>query len=99
MQTFITGQKNVTTSGTPVQLGKNPVPDGIALVIKAKVGNAGNITIGYSSVSALNTGSDFFSLTAGQSLAVDVDNLNDIWLDCTVSGDGVEYVFERQFSS
>ena len=88
----------MTVSGTPERLGTNPVPDGVNLVIKAKAGNAGTVTIGHDSAHANHDGTGYFSLAANQSLGIDVDNLNDVWIDATVTGDGVEYVFERQLS-
>ena len=71
------------------------VPDGIGVTIKAKNANSGNITIGYSSASALNTGTGWFSMDNNESVGLQVENINNIWLDCTVSGEGVEVLFEK----
>jgi hypothetical protein len=98
MQTFITGQKVVTTSGTPVRLGYRKLSNAAPLLIKAKAGNTGTITVGSSSAAALNTGDDFYSLSAGEGMTLLVDDLNDVWLDATVSGEGVEYATELQFA-
>ena len=51
---IISFQKNVTTSGTPVQLTTNVVPDGVSVVVKAKKANTGDIAVGGSSAQALN---------------------------------------------
>jgi len=92
---FVTGQQNVTTSGTPVQLTDLVIPAGILILIKAKNGNTGTVTIGNSSANALNTGIAFFALAAGQSVLLQLQNLNRIWIDSTVSGNGIEYLFEQ----
>lgn len=89
-----TFQKDVTTSGTPVQLTAANVPEGVAIVVKAKRANTGVITVGDSSANALNTGTDHFALQAGQSISLQVTNTDVIWIDSTVSGEGVEVVFE-----
>ncbi|MDP2654889.1 MAG: hypothetical protein Q8Q08_12785 [Candidatus Omnitrophota bacterium] len=94
MQTFKTGQKTVTVSGTPEQLGSGKVPS--ELVIKALAANTGTICVGYSSATAQKASGDFFPLAAGESLALATDNLDDIWLDVMVSSDGVAYAHEVQ---
>lgn len=73
------------------------VEDGVGVVIKAKAANTGVISIGPTSAKALNTNTSYFSnyrLSAGQSLTLQVKNLNSIWMDAAVSGEGVEVVFE-----
>lgn len=90
-----TGQQNVTTSGTPVQLSDVDIPAGVLVTIKAKSANTGRITLGSSSANALNTGTSFFSLGSNDATVLQVDNLNRIWIDATVSGEGIEYLFER----
>lgn len=71
------------------------VPDGVSVNIKAKNANTGNITVGYSSATALNTGTGWMSLDANESIGVQVENISNIWLDCTVSGEGIEVWFEK----
>lgn len=91
---FATFQKNVTVSGTPVQLDTTIVDDGVSFVVKAKRANTGVITVGNSSANALNTGTGHFALQAGQSIELQVTNTNLVWIDSTVSGEGVEVVLE-----
>ena len=91
---FTTFQKNVTTSGTPVQLDSNAVPDGVSVVIKAKRGNTGVITVGNSSANSLNTGTTHFALQNDQSVSYQIQNSNLFWIDATVSVEGVEVTFE-----
>ena len=71
------------------------VPDGISVNIKAKNANTGNITVGYSSATALNIGTGWVSLDSNESIGLQVDNINRIWLDATVTGEGVEVWFEK----
>jgi len=98
MQTFITGQKVVAASGTPVRLGSRKLSNVAPLIVKAKPGNTGTVTIGNSSATADHDGDGFYSLTAGEGITLTVDDLNDVWLDATVNGDGVEYATELQFA-
>jgi len=73
------------------------VEDGVGVVLKAKAANTGVITVGSTSAKALNTNTEYFSnwrLSAGQSITLQVKNLNSIWLDATVSGEGIEVLME-----
>jgi hypothetical protein len=74
-----------------------PVSDGVGVVVKAKAANTGVITIGSTSAKALNTNSSYYSnvrLSASQAVTLQVKNLNSIWIDATVSSEGVEVLFE-----
>ena len=75
------------------------VPDGISVNIKAKNANTGNITVGYSSATALNTGTGWMSLDNNESVGTQVQNTDAIWLDATVSGEGVEVWFEKNLQA
>lgn len=90
-----TGQKTVAVSGTPEQLSSNLlIPSNITIKIKALLSNTGTITVGYTSATALHTGSGFYSLLPSESIELCVSNANLIWLDATVSGEGVEFIVE-----
>jgi len=75
------------------------VPDGISVNIKAKSANTGNITVGYSSATALNTGTGWVSLDNNESIGLQVESISSIWLDATVSGEGVEVWFEKNLQA
>lgn len=91
--TLRTFQATVASSGTPVQLESNGVENDQSVLVKAKSGNTGTITVGYSSATALNSGTSHFKLAANEALEVmGIDDSNDIWIDTTNSGDGVEVV-------
>lgn len=89
-----TFQQNITASGTPEQLTSYTVPEGIGIVVKAKSTNTGTITIGGSSAQALNSGTSYFPLSAGQSVVYQVSDTKHIWFDGTVTGEGVEVTLE-----
>lgn len=89
-----TGQKNVTTSGTPVKIDKIDLEGKQEVAVKAKNSNTGTISVGFSSASALKTSTSHFKLAAGDTVRVVVDDLDEIWIDATVSGEGVEWILD-----
>ena len=84
---------------TVVLTAPKTVPDGISVNIKAKNANTGNITVGYSSATALNTGTGWMSLDNNESIGIQVQNIDALWLDATVSGEGVEVWFEKNLQA
>lgn len=87
-------------AGATVKLtAPKSVPDGVSINIKAKNANTGNITVGYSSATALNTGTGWVSLDNNESIGVQVQSTDVIWLDATVSGEGVEVWFEKNLQA
>lgn len=89
---FYTNQKNVTTSGTPVQLPDQSVDPNQSVAVRAKSINTGTICVGYSSATALNTDANHVKLAANEQVEVSVRNTNQIWIDSTVNGEGVEII-------
>jgi hypothetical protein len=73
------------------------IPDGVAVTIKAKEGNTGIIHIADSAAKALNTSGGSFTLTHNESVGLQVNNINQIYIDATVSGEGVEVILERNY--
>ena len=90
---FVTGQKDVTTAGTAEQLPDVEIPNGFAVVIKAKSTNTGRIYIGNSKANAEDH-SVAFSLGANEWVELKITNLNLVWIDADVDGEGVEYIVE-----
>ena len=84
---------------TVVLTASKHLPDGVSVNIKAMSANTGDITMGYSSATALNTGTGSFRLDANESLSMQVSDINSIWLDVTVSGEGVEVSFEKNIQA
>lgn len=88
-------QKNVVVSGTPEQLaGSVEVESGLPVVVKAKKANTGSISVGDSSSDAQKASTVNFTLANNEAVEVRVENLNEIWIDATVNGEGVEVLFE-----
>ena len=84
--TSIQGSKNTVTAGTRVQLATDQACR--AVFIKALRLNAGYVYVGTSAVSSTAFGND---LAANEGWAVEVANLNQLWIDTSVSGEGVTY--------
>ncbi len=80
------GHKTVTTAGTQVQLSAQACK---AVSLKALAANTGFIYVGDSNVDS-STG---YELDAGDVLDLAVDNLNRIWLDASVSGEGISFLW------
>ena len=82
-------------AGTVTITAPKTVPDGVSVNIKTARGNTGDITVGYSSATALNTATGCVILDANESIGVQVPSTDAIWLDTTVSGEGVQVWFEK----
>jgi len=80
------GIVNVTTAGTRVQLPNLPCRE---VTIIAKRTNTGYIYVGGSNVSSTSYGVE---LAAKDSITLVVNNANLIWIDASVSGEGITYV-------
>lgn len=86
------GRKTVTTAGTPVQVTEASCQ---SIAVQALQSNTGVIAVGgdntvRAAVGSTQTG---FVLSAGASVSIDVDDTADVWIDSTVNGEGVTYVF------
>lgn len=86
------GRKIVTAAATRQTLVDSSTPAKL-VIITAETDNTGVIAVGGSTVVALLATRTGTPLLAGDSLLLDVDDLIDIYLDSTVSGDGVTYVY------
>lgn len=86
------GRKVVTTAGTPVALASSTPAKGVQ--ITAETDNTGTIVVGSSTVVATLATRRGTPLGPGDSLHLRVDNLADVYLDSTVSGDGVTFTAE-----
>lgn len=83
-------------SGATVKItAPKTVPDGVGVTLKAKYFNTGTIYIADSSEKALNTAGGGFTLRTNESVGLQVDNISDIWIDASVSGEGVEVIYEK----
>ena len=94
---FSTGVKTVTSAGTAEQLSSTsvPVPDGFKIILVALPGNTGDIYFGNSQTNAQSTSARFDKLEAGDSIALQLTNLNLIWIDSSVDGEGASWYVEQ----
>lgn len=86
------GRKVVTTAGTRVQLSTVAVKCR-SVSITAETDNTGVMTVGGSTVIAALATREGIPLAAGATTTLDINNLSVIYLDTTVSGDGVTYAY------
>ena len=89
--TLAGGIKNVSATGTAEVLASSTACKRV--LIKASLDNTGNVFVGGSDVD--KTSENGFPLDAGEVWIGTVDNLADIWIDVTVSGEGVSFSFEN----
>jgi hypothetical protein len=89
--TVTDGRKVVTTAGTRVALASSTACKEV--VITAETDNTGIVAVGAAGtvIAALATRTGI-PLNAGDSIVLQTDNLADIGLDSTVSGDGVTFM-------
>ena len=86
------GVKNVAAAATAEALASTTPSQSV--VITAKTTNVGEIVVGGSTVVALSGGTRRGTpLAAGDSIKIDIDNLSKIFLDSTVSGEGVTFTY------
>ena len=85
------GRKVVTTAGTRVALASSTACKEV--VITAETDNTGIVAVGAAGtvIAALATRTGI-PLNAGDSIVLQTDNLADVGLDSTVSGDGVTFM-------
>ena len=86
---LLSGRTTVTTAGTAVVLGGQGAMS--MVLITAETNNTGVIAVGSSTVvasEATRTGTPLF---AGESVQIEVPSLTEVYIDSTVSTDGVTY--------
>lgn len=85
------GSRTVAAAGTDVQLSATSVPCRW-VTIEAYRSNTGIIAIGGSGVDAAAAGSGG-TIAAGEPARVDISDLTNVYIDATVSGEGVRYTY------
>lgn len=91
-EAILHGQKNVTTAGTAEALVSSSTPCEWVTVV-AKRTNTGRVYVGGASVPNDDTGGAY--LSAGDSIDIDVTNLIKLYINSTVNGEGVTYIYSR----
>lgn len=85
--TSILHNQRTTTTGSRLQLSTTSAPIK-SVTVKALSGNTQPVFVGSSTVNAANG----FTLAANESVSMDISNLNLIYFDVTVNGEGVTYL-------
>lgn len=86
------GSKNVAAAATREQLSATSVPCA-GVMITARETNQGTVVVGGSTVVAALATRRGHPLRARESVFIGVNDLNKVYLDVTVSGEGVVFVF------
>lgn len=86
LSSVTTGQKTVTTAGTQVVLAASTSCSGVT--IRALTANTGIIYVGDSSVDSTNG----FQINATQEVFVKIDDINKVYIDSSVNGEGVSWI-------
>jgi len=84
------GKKIISTAGTRETLVSSSTPCKEVLIM-ALPGNTGEIWVGDSNVSAANKIG--IVLYKNDAVSIQIDNLQKIYLDATVNGEGVSYIY------
>lgn len=85
------GVKTITSAGTDEALASSTACKKV--VIQAQTDNTGWIAVGASGVDATEATGTGVLLGAGDSFELEIDNLSDVYIDATVSGEGVRYTY------
>lgn len=85
------GRKTVASAGTAEALAASTACKSVTFT--ALLSNTGTVVVGGSTVVASAGTRRGVPLNAGDSLSIDVSNLNAIYLDVTVNGEGVSYAY------
>jgi len=94
-QTFDVGSATIASAGTAQQLTAQRVPQGHWLIVHAHPGNSGN-NGGYLYIGKTQAIAEahLFTLDAGDSVRLAIDNVSDVWVDASDNGLIVEWLTE-----
>jgi len=84
------GTRTVTTAGTAVQLTAASTPCK-SVLIQGDIDNTGTIFVGGSDVDSTTQNGN--ALDSSVLVAIEIDNLNKIYIDATVSGEKVGFIY------
>lgn len=85
------GLKTVAAAGTDEALAASTAAKWV--IIQAQTDNTGLVAVGAAGVDATIATGNGVALAAGESVTLLIDNLADIFIDATVSGDGARYTY------
>ena len=84
----------VTTPGTAEQLTAYVIPDGLEVIVTARVANADAMYLANTQTNA-QTAANRKRLEPGQSTTLRIDNTNKIWIDAESAADRLEITVQR----
>lgn len=90
----LAGRLLVTTAGTAQQLPNTPVADDAEVTLSSYPGNTSDVYIA-SQREATSEADNRFALSPGESAIVKSSNLDRIWVDAAVSGEGIRWMVEH----
>ena len=85
------GRKVVAAAGTRLALATSTACKGV--IINAETDNTGLIVVGGATVVAALATRQGTPLQAGDSIVLEIDDLADVYIDSTVTGDGVTFTY------
>lgn len=85
------GVKTVTSAGTDEALAGSTAAKWVT--VQSQTDNTGWIAVGATGVDATEATGTGVLLDAGESITMPIDNLADVFIDATVSGEGVRYTY------
>ncbi len=88
-----TGQKTVAIASTAEQFPAQAIPTGYSVVIKGLDANTNKVHVAKSAADA-QVDANAYELGAGQFLILKITNLNLLWLNANVNGQGVTFAVE-----
>ena len=88
------GRKLVASVGTAVQLPSVSIPYDFEVVVLALSENTGTIYLGNSKDTAEDHNTAF-PLTKGGAVELKIKNLNILWMDSSVSSEGINWIVEQ----
>lgn len=89
---IVDGRAVVTTAGTAVQITTTQTPIS-EVILTAETDNTGIVVVGGSTVVAALATRRGIPLSAGDSITLTINNLSRLYIDSTVSTDGVTYAY------
>jgi hypothetical protein len=87
------GSKNVAVAGTPEKLSATKKLCG-EVVITARPGNAGIVAVGFSNAVRATPAAEIGAIIqAGGGFTLSVPDISQVWIDASVSGEGVSFTY------
>ena len=87
------GTKTVAALGVAEVMPTQVIPDGYSVVIKALKSNTATVHLSDSKANAEDD-TKAYPLEPNEFVSVKLSNVNKIWLDANVNGEGVSYIVE-----